>query len=356
METNARIQALLGLSIVLAASRPMQAQEPNSAQAPKAAERRQLKAGEPTPEKAVSLLVEQLRRHPAKPTVAADRFGLYMIDVTNGEVTLIADQPDPGFTQCSSPAWSHDGRKILYDASPGSNYNLTHLKALELIEGRLVLTDLGPGNCPTFSPTNDRISFLLNDGAVPNAESGVWMMRADGLERRLLGSYGFPKWSPFGRQLMIISFTAVREVTIMDARPEKSRVLRIPGHQIYTVPNWAGDETIVAAIGSEDVGAGDTLALIDVGDPAHGKIKEVLWKKENGRDVKLHYPVYSPSTRRCVFGLEESRGMALYSVLRGRPDPPRRLEPEGFDHKITALAYSPDGRYVLFASDRTEPR
>lgn len=218
------------------------------------------------------------------------------------------------------------------------------------------MTGLGPGNCPTFSPTNDRISFLLNAGAVVDTESGVWMMRADGSERHLLGLYGFPKWSPYGRQLMIISFTAVREVTIMDARPEKSGALRIPGHQIHTVPNWAGDETIVAVIGPDAVGAGDTIALIDVGDPGHGKIKEVLWKKENGRDVKLHYPVYSPITRRCVFGLEESRGMALYSFLHGRPDPPARLEPEGFDHKITGLAYSPDGRYVLFSSDRIEQR
>ncbi len=63
-----------------------------------------------------------------------------MIDVATREVTLIADQPDPGFTECGSPAWSHDGRRILYDATPGSQYNLTHLKALELVEGRLVMT------------------------------------------------------------------------------------------------------------------------------------------------------------------------------------------------------------------------
>ena len=356
METNASIKTLLGFSIAMAASGPMPAQEPKSAQASKAAERVPLEGGEPTPAKAVSLLVEQLRRHSPKPTVAADRLGLYMIDVTNGEVTLIADQPGPGLTQCGSPTWSNDGSKILYDATPGTQFNLTHLEAFELVQGRLVLTELGPGNCPTFSPTNDRIAFLLNAGAVLDTESGVWMMQADGLNRRLLGTYGVPKWSPYGRQLMIISFSTPREVIVMDARPEKSGVLRIPDYKIYSVTNWAGDETIVAIIGSDDVGAGDTIALIDVGDPEHGKIKEVLWKREKGRDVKLHYPVYSPITRRCVFGLEESRGMALYSFLHGRPDPPRRLEPDGFDHKITGLAYSPDGRYVLFSSDRTEQR
>ena len=42
------------------------------------------------------------------------------MDVTNGEVTLIADQPAPGLTQCGSPVWSHDGRRILFDATPGN--------------------------------------------------------------------------------------------------------------------------------------------------------------------------------------------------------------------------------------------
>ena len=155
---------------------------------------------------------------------------------------------------------------------------------------------------------------------------------------------------------MIISFSTPREVTIMHARPEKSGVLRVPGHQVYSRADWAGDETIIAVIGSDAVAAGNTIALIDVGDPAQGKIKEVLWKKGDGRDVKLQHPIDSPITRRCVFVLEDSKGMALYSFLHGRPDPPTRLEPEGFDHLIWGLADSPDGRYVLFSSDRTGQR
>ena len=354
MAVKAVIGILLGLTTALSWA-PMQAQEPKPAQPPKAVARA-TERSEETPAKAVGQLVEQLRRHPPKPTTGADRIGLYMIDVTNGDLTLIADQPDPGFTQCGSPTWSNDGRRILYDATPGTQFNLTHLKAVELAERRLVVTDLGPGNCPTFSPAGDRIAFLLNPGAVPNAESGVWMMSADGSERRLLGSYGVPKWSPYGRQLIIISFSTPREVTLMDARLEKSGRLRVPGHQVYAVPNWAGDGTLVAVIGPEAAGAGDTIALLDVSDPAQGKIQEVLWKKGDDLDVKLLYPVYSPVTRRCVFVRGEEKGMVLYSIQQGQSGPPKRLEPEGFDHRISGLAYSPDGRYVLFSSDRSDRR
>ncbi len=48
--------------------------------------------------------------------------------------------------------------------------------------------------------------------------------------------------------------------------------------------------------------------------------------------------------------------MALYSFKRGKADPPRRLEPAGYDSLLQDLAFSPDGRYLLFTSNRTGPR
>src|ERR1017187_7907802 len=54
------------------------------------------------------------RSHPSK---AADRVaGLYMIEVSTGEVTLVADQPDAGITYCGSSSWLNDGKRILFDA------------------------------------------------------------------------------------------------------------------------------------------------------------------------------------------------------------------------------------------------
>jgi hypothetical protein len=66
-------------------------------------------------------------------------------------------------------------------------------------------------------------------------------------------------------------------------------------------------------------------------------------------------------TRRCVFvGTEEGKGSALYSFVHAKADPPKpqdppkRLEPQGFDKLIQDLTFSPDGRFVVFASDRRE--
>ena len=217
------------------------------------------------------------------------------------------------------------------------------MQSIDLREGRLTVTDLGAGNCPAFSAADDRISFLSNaDGA----ENGVWLMNADGSDRRLLGEYGKPFWSPDGRQLMIMAFTFPRRVTLMDANPEKSGVLQIPNHQIHSDPYWAGKGTIVAVIGRTE---GDTIALIDVSDPRRAKVKEVLWRRANGPDVVPDYPIYSAATRRCIFVGIEAKGEAIYSVQQNKAEPAKPLGTLGYEPKIIGLAYSPDGRYFLYS-------
>jgi hypothetical protein len=337
------IGAASGLSIVLTASGLMKAQEPKASGAPKATAS-QSRTAQETPAQEVARLVEQLKRHPVQPKAAPDRVGLYLMDMTNGEVTLIADQPAPGLTHCGSPVWSHDGRRILFDATPGTQWSLTRLESIDLYEGRLTVTDLGTGNCPTFSSTDDRIAFLSNADGV---QTGVWLMKADGSGRRLLGEYGKPMWSPDGRQLMIMSFEKPRQVTLMDANPDLSGVLRLSDHQIHSDPSWAGKGTIVAVIGPT---VGDTVALIDVSDPRQAKVKEVLWRSANGPDVKPSYPIYSATSRRCIFVGIEPKGMALYSVQQGKAEPAKPLGLEGYDPQISSLAASPDGRYLLYSA------
>ncbi len=52
----------------------------------------------------------------------------------------------------------------------------------------------------------------------------------DGSQRETLGSYGRPRWSPYGHQMMMTSFSSPCSVTIMDANPEKSGRLQVPGN------------------------------------------------------------------------------------------------------------------------------
>src|ERR1700677_398006 len=130
MNVRAMIGAAWALSIVQTASGSTKAQELKEAGAKKASVSKPSDAQE-TPAQAVARLVEQLKGHPVQPKAAPDRVGLYMMDLASGAVTLIADQPAPGLTYCGSPVWSHDGRRILFDASPGSDFSRTRLQSIE---------------------------------------------------------------------------------------------------------------------------------------------------------------------------------------------------------------------------------
>ena len=295
-------------------------------------------------------MMEWLRQGSAQNATETERLGIYVIDVTTGEVILVRDKPIGDLTYFGSPSWSNDGQRILFDVSPGKAFGKTRLKLFRVVERTAEIKDLGLGNCPTLSPDGGRVAFLLNPGVVPDAPRGIWLMRADGSERRHLGGYGVPKWSPDGKQLLIVSFSSPCHLSIMDVETAKQRPVQLAGHNFYSNPGWAGDGQTIVAIFTSGSDAG--IALVDVTDPEQAQVKQILWTRGDGIDVSPLYPVYSPKTDLCVFVGGDQNGEALYTVKPGQSDPPKRLEPTRYDVKLARLSFSSDGRYVLFCNDR----
>lgn len=299
--------------------------------------------------------IEWLNRRPVSATPEQDRLALYAIEIDTGRVTLVADEPRGSLTYIGSPSWSSDGRQILFDATPsGKDWRKTRLKMLDMSKTPVTTTDLGAGNCPALSPDGGRIAFLLNAGAVKDARRGVWLMDADGSNRRHLGGFGCPKWSPDGSKLLIVGFGRPLPLSVIDVKTGKERPVQLGSHKIWSIPSWAADsKTLVANVHSA-TGAG--IALVDVAEPEQAKVKQILWRRGDRLDVSPAFPVFSAETGRCLFVGREEKGMALYSLFISKYDPPQRLEAEGYDNKIANLALSPDGRYVLFCADRTDAR
>jgi Tol biopolymer transport system component len=299
---------------------------------------------------AVDRMAEQLRQGPFERTPDDERAGLYLLDLADGKSTLITDEPAPGLTNCGSPRWSPDGRRILFDASPGKNWRETHMKSIDLGEDRLKITDLGFGNCPSFSPDGKEIAFLSNNDEGMGLALGIWIIQAEGQSRRPLDVYGSPQWSPDGRKILVVHFGSPVQSSILDVETGAETPLNFPGYRIHPSPRWAGPDTVVAAATSDE---GTAIALFDVSNPDEAKVKEVLWKKGDRLDADPMYPVFSPATGRCVFVGKTDEGRALYSVQRGSFGPPRRAEERGFDGRLAGLEFSPDGRFLLYCSDRS---
>jgi Tol biopolymer transport system component len=307
---------------------------------------------------AASDFARVLKRHqPGRGVVAEKRNQIYMLDLLAGELTLIADEPVPGLTWSGSPEWSHEGSRIVFDATPGEDFNRTRVMSIEVRAGRPAVTDLGPGNCPTFSPDDKQIAFILNSGAQAGAVAGLWVMQADGSQRRRLGDLGVPSWSPDGREFLMNDFAEFPEPSVLNLEKMTTVKLKVPGYRIYSRPSWAGPGTLVSALATGE--RVDTIALLDVSNPAEAKISEVLWRRGEELDAMPRWPIYWPDTHRCIFIAREPK-TTLYSVERGRSPRVKPVEARGKDKHLESLssstdgrfAFSPDGRFLLFDANR----
>jgi WD40 repeat protein len=306
-----------------------------------------------SPDQEARRLAEVLKRYPPRPSQVEDPLRLFLLDREDGSVTLVADEPDPGSNHVGSPRWSHDGKRILYDAMPGTEYERLRLKMIEAGPDGPKLTDLGLGACPAWSPDDKKIALLINPGVAADARVGIWLMDADGTHRRWACDFGIPLWSPDGRNFLTVSFTEPREVTVSQGLTGPALNFALGGQRIHSWPSWAEADSIVAVIGNEQ--SWDAVALVGIDRPGWRGIKDVLWERSSALDVKPTWPVYSPATQRCVFVGESAEGMALYEVERGKPGQARRLEHGGLDTRIAGLSLSPGGRYLLFCSTRSAP-
>jgi Tol biopolymer transport system component len=283
----------------------------------------------------------------------ADRLGLFVVDIDSGKVSRFASEPLPRHGYCGSPDWTADGKRVLLDATPGREWSKTHIVASSFRRDEpSEFVDLGLGNCPTWSPDGKQVAFRLNPGAVAGEQPGIWIMNADGTARKRLADGNLPKWSPDGKRILSTTFSNPCQLTLIDATSGAEQGIELAGHEFFSVPTWAGDgQTLVSVVRS----AGRlSIALVDLADPASAKVKQLLWSRGTGVGDEPIYPVYSATQKRCVFVGRSAAGFVLY-LVEGKPDAlPTRLEPSFYDQRIAGLAISPDGRKVLFGSQRKQ--
>ncbi|MCA9077287.1 MAG: PD40 domain-containing protein [Planctomycetaceae bacterium] len=319
-----------------------------------------LSADEPLTQEAISKnvakVVERIRSFGPVEPENDNQMDIYLLDVDTGKIEVAFDDPS---LELGTPFWSHDGLRILFDATPGRKWNRTQFAMLDASEDDAKVTMHGFGNCPTISPDGKQVSYRLNHDALPDVEPGVWVMDLDGAEMHPLGIIGYPRWSPDGDAILI---SRNGGPTSLCLQPHNDPVitllnLRNCGCSFESNPYWVGDEnTIVATIEGVDpgaeIGVGETcIALIDISQPEACRIKRILWKQGDGLDVRILSPLFSPTSGKCVFSGRTEDGYQLFLLDDKQEGPPQAIKLCGPVSYLDELTMSPDGRYVLFCSN-----
>ena len=163
--------------------------------------------------------------------------------------------PGPNVTVhgVSQPAWSPDGRKLVFVSATGT------LWLWDLATATWV--DLGTGGNPAWSPDGSRIAYV--------ADGGIWLTNPDGSSRVRLSEAGasdsHPTWSPDGHRIAfarVVPGAAGGDSDIFVMNGDGSGVTDLTNHPANDrSPAWSGDGARIAFVSDRD--GNDEIHLMD---------------------------------------------------------------------------------------------
>jgi dipeptidyl aminopeptidase/acylaminoacyl peptidase len=189
------------------------------------------------------------------------RLHIFVVDLASKQVRQLTS----GESDEHSLDWSPDGKEILFvsNREPNQdeffNYDVFALRVADGSVRRLTATEFNEYE-PLWSPDGKHIVYRgtrrgLTDRETTMEDTHVWVMNADGRERREIGAVidnrqGAPQWAPDGNS---VYFTVQERGSVHLVR------LPISGGKPEYIVNDTG------AVGSWSIGRGDALAYSFIG-------------------------------------------------------------------------------------------
>jgi len=162
---------------------------------------------------------------------------LFTINADGSDLRRVLTLPD--YTNVGSPDWSHDGGRIAFDA-----WRSLYGEGFGQVQILMVNADgtgfkhLGEGAMPSWSPDDKQLTFCSNQTV-----GGVWIMDADGSNRRCIAPDGWgSQWSPTRNEIAFSERAGGTNLVIFDVATSKRRALLNKAYQqIYWGISWSPD-------------------------------------------------------------------------------------------------------------------
>ena len=253
------------------------------------------------------------------------------------------------------PSYSPDGNKLVFSSDQGGSYNVWEL-TLKIRELKQLTDNAGNEYLPSYAPDGKRIAYIATR---PEA-SGLYVSEGgkETLIWKTTATLGAPAWTKDGTALILQ--TVADGATSLVIKPisaeTEPKVISATGEDVFLFrPSIAADGSIwYTADGaikhkSADLSKTEKLdwqATLSLNRKPYTR-KTYLLDNPKPRPVKgIRAPVVSPDGKAIVFTALGD----LYWLDIGTPTPKKLTD----DMFIEAdPCFSPDGRYLVFTSDRS---
>lgn len=269
----------------------------------------------------------------------------------------------PGMITTGTPQWSHDGKMVVVDSTPVTDAVVQSRIWVYGVEGAFkgMTRYLCAGNTPSWSPDDSQIAFMVNGGNPDGRAPGAWIMNADGTNFQFLGEGWYTRWSPDGKEICV--FDASQQpsrLRIYNLETGAARYLLGEGEVedievIFGGANWSPDGTELVTLVKRE----NEQQLITVDADGDRDSIRILYREPRNDRFLVGPPVMSPDGKDVVFGIQDSERLDhtwihtyLYLISTDGNSEPRLLEGEKIGKINRSMEWSPDGKRILFSSER----
>jgi Tol biopolymer transport system component len=267
----------------------------------------------------------------APAAIAQDaQWAIYVMRADGGEVRKLAQVEGCG--DHSSPRWSHDGKRVAFDARRLAINN----RVLFIVNADgSELRQLSDDSRPDWSPDDKQIASDQFSGGT----RAVFVQNLDGQGRVQVAERNGPRWSPDGGSLAV---TDHHDLFVIDVVSGEERALfDVAYPECFHGFAWSPDGRQLAVVIRPERGKPRQLLLVDAAGAARSA--RLRLQGEMGG-----YLSFSPDAKQLVYSDE---WMLRVIDVKGTGKP--RLLP-GQKGRNRHPHWSPDGKSIVFCSDRSE--